>query len=386
MSVHLLPMNTSTHIRFFLGVVTATLIGAASGCASAETGGSGFDPDRPTKGGENGDGPNGFQAAAGPDGQEPGQMGLNGETCGAVVVEPAPVPAALFVAVDKSGSMDDNNKWVRTTGAFSSFFSSPDAAELDVALRFWPDADGCGLSCAMHGNGCERPEVDMGSLSDPAHRNLLLASFRAAEPNGPTPMAAALTGAIEYARDYKQTAPRGQWGAVVLMSDGKPEQCEERPERLGDFARTAYVHADIPVFAVGLRGSDPTVMDAIAAGGGTQRSYPIGQADLEDDLLEALESIRDSAASCTFAMPGEDDARVDIDPTLVNMVLSTGAGDTTVPQVAGGRAACQGGPGWFYDDPTNPTSMSLCDFTCEGLNSSDDTRLNVEIGCITVVR
>src|SRR5262249_10203418 len=60
------------------------------------------------------------------------------DTCAATSSKAEPVPVDLFIMLDKSGSMDQNNKWINVSAALISFFQDPMSAGLSVALRFFP--------------------------------------------------------------------------------------------------------------------------------------------------------------------------------------------------------------------------------------------------------
>ena len=65
--------------------------------------------------------------------------------------------------------------------------------------------------------------------------------------------------------------------------------------------------------------------------------------------------------------------------TLITKGTLTGV----VGRTSGGLAAnCGPGGGWFYDDPTAPASIRLCDDTCR---LARDAVVEVEFGCNTVI-
>ncbi|MEO7594359.1 MAG: hypothetical protein ABI134_24310, partial [Byssovorax sp.] len=69
-----------------------------------------------------------------------GSSGTGGEVaCAEATAAAKQIPLNIFVAVDQSGSMISDNKWENAKSAFTQFFLEPSAAEIGVALRFWPD-------------------------------------------------------------------------------------------------------------------------------------------------------------------------------------------------------------------------------------------------------
>jgi len=55
---------------------------------------------------------------------------------------------------------------------------------------------------------------------------------------------------------------------------------------------------------------------------------------------------------------------------------------THVPQTfMGDPKNCDGNGGWYYDDPSSPTMIKLCEATCRALSTGS---MQVEFGCDTV--
>ncbi len=97
--------------------------------------------------------------------------------------------------------------------------------------------------------------------------------------------------------------------------------------------------------------------------------------------------VRTSRLACTLPIPRPDAGS--LDPDLVNVQVS-GAGTpaSSVPRVAD-LQACGGLPGWYYDVPAAPTTVSLCPKSCDDAQANAGAELpKVEVlfGCATVVR
>ena len=313
-----------------------------------------------------------------------GQGGMGQETCAEHVATPQSVPVSMFIAVDKSGSMD-GGKWNDAEAAFSAFFTDPEADGLNVALRFWPQG-GCNENtCDV--NACGTPQIPLGSLADAAHEQALLSLFQQTSPGGNTPMSAALGGAVQWAVNQQQQGEAAERVVVLLVTDGEPNGCDENIGNIAAIAGNAYANADVLTFAVGLQGSNESDMDAIAAAGGTTTGFFIGSGNAQADLLAALEAIQDTAVACTFAMPESEKAGEVVDPTKVNVTYTpSGGGDPiTIPQVSG-ESGCTGATGgWYYDDPNDPSIIQLCDSTCAAIQEDDGAVVEVVLGCQTVV-
>jgi len=334
--------------------------GQGSGAGAGDSSGSGFDPGEGS-GGDVGD-----------------------QTCAETVVEPQVVPVSMFIAVDKSGSMD-GGKWNDTVSAFTSFFTDPEADGLEVALRFWPQGGCNDNTCDVA--ACAQPQIPLGSLADTAQEQALVNLFMSTNPDGNTPMSAALGGATQWALDQQVSAEAVKQFVVILVTDGEPNGCQENINTIASIAGDAYQNGDVLTFAVGLQGSNESDMDAIASAGGTTTGFFIGSGNAQADLLDALKQIQQTAVACTFAMPESQNAGEVVDPSKVNVTYTpSGSGQTvTIGQVAS-EADCTGqNGGWYYDDPADPSIIQLCESTCNAVQQDDGASVEVVLGCQTVV-
>ena len=59
--------------------------------------------------------------------------------CATASEEATLVPVNMIIMFDRSGSMDQSNKWPNATSALTAFFEDPGTAGLRIALRFFPD-------------------------------------------------------------------------------------------------------------------------------------------------------------------------------------------------------------------------------------------------------
>jgi len=326
-------------------------------------------------------GAGGFNASGGTGGDN-GAGGF--DQCATASAEATLVPVNMFVAVDKSGSMNDNNKWNNAKAAFIAFFQDPSAGTMRVALRFWPDSGCDDFSCSI--DNCSLPQVDIGPLSDAGHQQSLINLFNQKFPDGNTPMSAALGGAEKWATNY-QTAKEGTEKVVVLLvTDGEPNGCDENISDIAKFASDAYAAKEILTFAVGLQGSNEGSMNAIATAGNTQSGFFIGNGNAEADLLAALKQIQKSTVACTFAMPEAPDPTKPINPQKVNVKYtpSNSSDPTTIKQVSG-EGACGADGGWYYDDPNDPAIITLCDASCQAVQADEGAKIEIVLGCDTQV-
>lgn len=343
--------------------------GTESGSGGGNGGGNGG-PAGPGSGGETG----AITVSVGT-----GQNGSGG-ACAANSISAELVPVTLLIVFDKSGSMEDGDKWGQATAALTSFVQSPDAAGLGVGIKFFPKGDCDENDCDV--GICSLPDVPPARLSaepapNDAQEQALVTAIAAENPNGGTPMAAALLGAHNWAQSFLALNPADKV-AIVLVTDGIPEGCGD----IGDVANSAALGfaQGVPTYAVGLQGSLEANMNTVAQAGGTETGFFIGAGNAQADLLAALLAIQGQQIACELTIPEADD----VDPTKVNVTFTPDGGEEgTIPQVEN-AAACGPSGGWYYDDPVNPTKITLCDATCDQIQGQSG-ELGLALGCETIV-
>jgi len=308
------------------------------------------------------------------------------DACAIATHEAEPKPLNLYIMFDKSGSML-GPKWAAASDAMQRFFMDPQSSGLQVALRFFPD-DGCDPGCSI--SSCAEPMVELGALTElsaptDTHEQTLLEAVGRATPGGGTPLSAALDGALRFAKNVREDKPH-EASAVVLVTDGEPSDCQEATAYFEGSARDALISHEVLTFAIGLEGSDASLVNAIAQAGGTEAGILIGDGALSEQLLQAFTDIRERTVACNYDLP--DTAGGDnIDPAMVNvLVLPTGASaPETVPQVNGAEACSKSG-GWYYDDNLDPKDILFCPSTCTAVQSDVGAQVELLFGCESVVR
>jgi len=340
-------------------------------------------------------------AAGGDDGVSPGEGGTGGialttgsgttdpsdfDACATASHEAEPKPLNLYIMFDKSGSML-GPKWAAASDAMERFFMDPQSQGLQIALRFFPE-DGCDPGCNV--NACAQPQVDLGALTElsaptDTHEQTLLDAVARATPGGGTPLSAALDGALRFAKNVRDDKPE-EASAVVLVTDGEPSDCQESPAYFESSARDALNSHEVLTFAIGLEGSDASLVDAIAQAGGTESGIVIGAGALADQLLQAFTDIRERTVSCNYDLP-EVAGGENIDPARVNVLIqpSGASGPEALPQV-NGPEACTATGGWYYDDNLDPKDILFCPSTCTAVQGDAGAKVELLFGCESVVR
>ena len=391
------PRPESRRFRGFLGafLVVGTL---ATGC-----GGS----DAESQVGGNGSGASPGSGGGGTDLIPPGSGSTNG-TGNPTVVDPNSACAKgtasatlsgvnMFVMFDRSSSMTqranaNGTRWALTSAALNAFFASPNAAGLQLALRFFPhdlpaagcNQDGCDL------NACATPLVGLAALTaaaapaDTQEASLIRATAMSAPgaSGQGTPIFAALGGALQWASAQHKKTP-DQNSVVVLVTDGQANGCDTNIGRISALAATALAADGIRTYAIGLTGSEEADMTQIARAGGTTKGIFVSDgANTQQELLDALGAIRGQVLDCDFAMPVAKPGLV-VDKELINVNYTpTGGMPSTLPRVAN-DAACTASGGWFYDNPNVPTRITLCKSSCDQVTGDTKASLDILLGCAT---
>lgn len=237
------------------------------------------------------------------------------------------------------------------------------------------------------------PAVSIGVL--PGAATGLIASLGAHQPDGLTPTGPALSGAIQYAQQ-RVTANPNRKLAVLLVTDGFPSECTpvDIPAVAAVAAAGAARTPPIPTFVIGVFGPDEAVLapmnlNVLAQAGGTGSAVVINTNQNVTQVLQtALNQIRTTAVACEYKIPPPTVGAIDFGK--VNVQFTSGSGAATTIGHVTGKATCDPTRGgWYYDvDPSTgqaPTSIVACDVTCSQFRASAAARVDIVLGCQTIV-
>jgi Mg-chelatase subunit ChlD len=394
-------------------LVALALVAATAACSAdkadddGDTGGGA----RPAQGGSNGH--SGQQGSTGGlridvGGSTGAQEPDGGEVCNAETHQGERVPVDMYFLVDSSGSMAEDvlggSKWDVVSQALISFLNDPRNVGTGVGIGYFPTAPPA--TCTVGQAGClcipiinlcfpdTGGSCTVADYATPAVPLVLppdlapvIADINAHQVSGGTPTRPALEGALEYLNQWADTHPERR-PVLVLATDGEPSGCDSNtPQDIADVAASALSgpHA-IQTFVIGV-GSSLVSLNLVAQAGGTGEAFLVDTGgDVTQAFSDALEQIRGAAASCDFAIPAQNEAGKRVDPTKVNVrYTATGASTASlVSQVSMNDANnCDAAGGWYYDNPSAPTLIRLCDSTCQSLSGGS---IQVEFGCDTIVQ
>ncbi|MBM4361998.1 MAG: VWA domain-containing protein, partial [Deltaproteobacteria bacterium] len=314
-------------------------------------------------------------------------------------------PVALYIMQDISGSMITPSfpslipLWTIAQNAVNAFVADPTTAGLDVAIQYFPkDPQNCAT-----GTPYDQPAVPIGRL--PGHASAISTSINATAPFGSgTPIEAALRGATAFCLAFQAQNPLEKC-VPVLITDGAPSGCNESFPAISDVAAQAAAQG-VTTFAVGMSGANFTLLNDIAAQGGSDCNPQMAGAQacdvtagtqaFTDALLlirnavtttstrtETRTETRETALECEWKIPPAP-AGETFDRDKVNVKLSSG-GQTVAELGRVQPGACAGFQrGWHYDDPAAPTKVVACPDSCELVKGTSGARIDIGLGCETV--
>ncbi|HEY6724728.1 MAG TPA: hypothetical protein VI197_11895 [Polyangiaceae bacterium] len=359
-----------------------------------------------------------------------------------VIETEVPAPIAIYVVLDNSLSMapsggfpggdpgaggagNEPSRWKDAVDALTGFVEDPASEGVEVGIQYFNPPGPNGDANLCDGTFQGTPAVDVGPL--PENADAIVASLESTGPEDYTPTVGAMMGGVSFCTTFRSENPDYQC-VVVMVTDGQPNDCglsascgmggsmdcvdPLAAETLTPIAADGLA-AGVNTFTVGMDGVTDegfALLDAIAAAGGTDCT-PAAAGDEACDvsetgsagLLAAFETIRDTvvvtetvtetiteivtevvALPCEWELPDAPDGET-LDPNLVNVILNIDgmAGDPIGRVQSEGECAAVTA-GWHYDDPENPTTISVCPQTCEMVKAGN-VGVQVDLGCETEI-
>lgn len=239
----------------------------------------------------------------------------------------------------------------------------------------------------------EKPAVEFDVLNGAAAA--LSGSIAMITPEGGTPTAPALQGAIDHASAWAAANPTHKV-VTVLATDGLPTQCSPTDIPSISAIAQAGVNASPSVltFVIGVfSGNDANAkqnLDAIAAAGGTTSAFLIdSNQNVTQAFIDALNAIRGTKLACEYLIPAPPPGeKLDYSKVNVEHTAPGAAMPETIYYVAD-LASCDAMTGgWYYDaDPAKggaPTKIEMCPATCDKLGMLGG-QVDIRLGCQTEI-
>jgi hypothetical protein len=335
------------------------------------------------------------------------------------------LPLDMYVMMDQSGSMSDTvsggaTKWQAVTQALTAFVNDPKNAGLGIGIQYFglPAGGGAPPASCMKDSDCivggtnygpcfgalppilpgicfgasgssdsctaadyAKPEVEIGTL--PGVAGAITTSIGKHSPTSSTPTAPALQGAVDHAKAWA-TAHPDHVVIAVLATDGDPTECT--PTDIPSISNIAMAalngNPKIRTFVIGV-GTSTANLDGIAQGGGTAPAFIVDtNANVVQQFEDALKAIQGTALGCVYSIPAPTMGMLDY--TKVNVQYTPGSGSPVVLGNVANAAACDPTKGgWYYDVPTAPKQIILCDATCKVVSADAMGSVAVQLGCAT---
>jgi Mg-chelatase subunit ChlD len=299
----------------------------------------------------------------------------------------------LLFMMDSSGSMvgppdpgQTQTRWQALQTAIPPFLADMANAGMMVGLDFFPEG-GLNASCnIMDYTNLDVPIAIIPGANN-TQANAITMAINNRMPNGGTPTAPALSGAIQSARTFQMANP-DRAISVLLLTDGQPTGCGvnmANPLGPAIMAAQAGTMGTPPIltYVLGV-GPDTGSLDSIAAAGGTKMAY-MATSGGASALSAALAAIRKSTLGCDYVIPKPEAGALDPGKVTVSVKLGD-AGSQELPNVVN-AAGCAGNPnnpnglGWYYDNPTMPTKITLCPNSCGPLQVTIGSEVDILLGC-----
>lgn len=260
----------------------------------------------------------------------------------------------IYFVIDKSGSMDGVPMQQAKAGL--NTIADELASEVRIGVSAFPVELVCGIS--------HSELLPMGQHS----AQQIKASYANIFPEGGTPTYDALEDVLQsrLLSDFNDPSDDLRQKAVVLITDGEPNNCRNNPVGDSVAAARALNAAGIPVYVIGFNfeSANPTNLNSIAEAGGTDAGTAGRKFYLADDstsLVGAIRQIASNVIGCSYVLDRAPD-----DPNKVWVSIN----DQFLQQAQ-----------YNVDGGTN--TLTLDDATCNTLRTSDPnlTTVKITLGC-----
>jgi hypothetical protein len=306
--------------------------------------------------------------------------------CVSATAEAKPVPLDIYLMQDSTGSMGmGSGKWEHCVTAINGFVVSSTQQGNRLALKFF-DSD---ITDSCNGSYYANPDVPLTALPVPAGSNDISTALQTHSPGGGTPTEGALRGIAQFTSSHKSP---GRAMIGIIVTDGDPSSCNTDIGDLTVIIQQHFQSTQIMIFVVGMNGAIFGNLEqwAIAGGGQSHADHcettiqPCHFYNIADGnpaaFIDALNSISQKAIACTYQMPTSDAGAIDSEKVSIEY---TPGGQTTPQKLTNVGTASQCGPGgWYYDKPTDPTTITLCPDTCTAVQADSGAKIQILLGCL----
>lgn len=316
------------------------------------------------------------------------------QVCGSAAIKVETRPRAVMYLLDASAtriecvdgslgclSLPDSNSarplsyWEVVEHAVSESLSAPINDDIHFGLQFLPSKMAASFTCDL----APSPEIEPA----PGTAISMMSQMLEKLPLGLKPLLQVMEN---LAATPGKLADPEVLTSIVLLSDGGDLCSTETQETLVtrlEAAAKKLLDLGIKTYVVrygSVANRTPlqdAQLEAIAVGGGTALTDPslpkYIDAKSQDDLTQALATISDQLAACSFGVSG---LPVEADKTNANLYLN---GEVIPFDAAGAKQA-----GWHWVD-AEQTAIELYGDSCTAFKTNRHTNVVVEFGCASIL-
>lgn len=290
-------------------------------------------------------------------------------------------PSDIIWVVDQSGSMDQETQYVQSQ--INSFASLISASSIDYRVTMIAGTSGSNAICVP-------APLSNGSCGNDT--NFRLVNQRIGSHDGPSRLLTTYSLYSDFLRADSQKH------IIFVTDDNSTMTAANFTSMLGALQPTGMfanykVHgiyaygngqASGCTGAFGAGAADGTVYTTLITDSGGTRGVICNNdwTQVFNDITAAV--ISGSQVSCELNVPSP--AQGMLDPNLVNVSYQAGGQPpgVTLSQVPD-AGACTASGGWYYDNPTAPTKITLCPSTCTDVQADPLANVSVDVGCATQI-
>jgi hypothetical protein len=320
-------------------------------------------------------------------------------SCNGVSYAGENLPLDIYIMFDQSCSMscpverggtgqccmgDPDGRIFPIREAVADFLNDPASAGIGIGIGYFGYMQAGNTSCQPPDYA--NPAVPIATNN----AQQIINSVNGAQPTGETPTGAAIRGACTYASQWKSQNP-SHVVVVLLVTDGVPEAPSSGPEcvpSIDDAEQAARQCAErpnglpsLPVYVLGV-GQALQNLNRIAQAGGTNQAYLVDSGNVSQQVLQALNAIRqDAAIPCQLRVPVPAPGQPPVDLDKVN-VAYCGAGQPAQNFFfVNAEADCTQQNTWYYN--ADRSQILLCPSACNTV-SRPGGELLVSVGCTQI--
>lgn len=317
-----------------------------------------------------------------------------GTQCAGVGIELEPTPLDMFIMMDRTESMTNLvqntslTRWDVLEQGVQQFVTDPtvQAKAPRVGLAFFGKTGSSSDPTECDPNTYAQPQIEIDTLVTNGPKILDAVTAESAKLGGQTPTMAALQGALMHAQAW-QVANPSRMTVVVFVTDGYPTECDLNTNDIEQMVGEYYTGVQGTYNTMGPPGIrsyiigvavDKFNVDGFAQAGGTGAATIVDNAGAVSLFVSAMVNITGSNISCDIALP-EPPSGMMLDPTKVQVVYKPYQGQDQEFPMASASTGCSGTyGGWYFDNPSAPTKISLCPCSCANLGAGS---IEFRFGC-----